>query len=67
MQTCETCRFLEPGGGPGCAGCGTCRRFPPVVVGAVAFGGSGASRFSRHRPWVNKGEWCGEYQEQNND
>jgi hypothetical protein len=67
MQTCETCRFLEPDNRPDYAGCGTCRRFPPIVVETVAFDGSGANHFSQHRPWMNKGEWCGEYQEQNND
>ncbi len=67
MQTCETCRFLEPDNRPDYAGCGTCRRFPPIVVETVAFDGSGGNHFSQHRPWMNKGEWCGEYQEQNND
>ena len=37
MQTCETCRFLEPDNRPDYAGCGTCRRFPPIVVETVAF------------------------------
>ncbi len=41
MQTCETCRFLEPDNRPDYTGCGTCRRFPPIVVETVAFDGSG--------------------------
>ena len=67
VKTCETCRFLEPDNRPDYAGCGTCRRFPPIVVETVAFDGSGGNLFSQHRPWMYKGEWCGEYQEQNND
>lgn len=63
MQTCETCRFLEPDNRPDYTGCGTCRRFPPIVVETVAFDGSGGNHFSQHRPWMNKGEWCGEHQE----
>ena len=64
MQTCETCRFLEPDNRPDYTGCGTCRRFPPIVVETVAFDGSGGLLVAQHRPWMNKGEWCGEYQEQ---
>lgn len=63
-ETCETCRFLEPESRPEYAGCGTCYRFPPVVIETVAFDGSGHNHFSQHRPWMHSTDWCGEYQEQ---
>lgn len=52
-ETCEGCRYFKPKK-RGDHGLGFCRRFPPIHQHE-------SSHAANSFPWVNAGDWCGEY------
>lgn len=59
-EKCEGCRFFQrkedyPGG--------SCRRFPPKVVGTSVLSDryGWETNWDQAFPWVGLSDWCGEY------